>query len=223
MRIRRCMLGVRFVLMIASVSAMGGVSRADEPFMGAYLNIPKLFDPDSDIRDREHSIAKQLDRFKASGLRVVMPYVTTTADTALFPSEIVPTSLYSKWDPLSVIMREARARGLQVYPVTCVLACGKQEPKGILQKHPEWALRDDNGRLIGHISPCHPQARAWVVSVMQEIVEKYKPDGLLLDYLRFNNRPMQLDPHGAAELKKLLSVVPKSLQPRELQRFKETA
>ena len=98
--------------------------------MGAYLNIPRLFDPDSDIRDRERSIGEQLDRFKAGGLRVVMPYATTTAGTALYPSEIVPASQYSNWDPLRVIVRAARARGLQVYPVTCVLACGKQEPRG---------------------------------------------------------------------------------------------
>lgn len=193
----------------------------DQSFSGAYLNIPLLFDPDSGIRDRERSIEEQLDRFKASGLRVVMPYATTTAGAALYSSQIIPTRQYSNWDPLRVIVRAARARGLQVYPVICVLACGKQEPQGILQQHREWALRDDNGRPIGHISPCHPQARAWVVSVMKEIVEQYKPDGLLLDYLRFNNRPMQLDPHGAAELDKLIGVIPEAAQPRELQRFKE--
>jgi uncharacterized lipoprotein YddW (UPF0748 family) len=209
------------MLLTAVVSNTAGASCGGEPFMGAYVNIPKLFNSDSDIRDRERSIAKQLDRFKASGLRVVMPYVTTTAGTALYPSKIVPRCLYSDWDPVSVLMREARHRGLQVYPVPCVLACGKQQPQGILQQHTEWALRDERGRPIGHISPCHPQARDWVVSVMHEIVEKYKPDGLLLDYLRFNNRPMQLDPHGAAQLKKLMRGVPETLQSVSLQRFKE--
>jgi len=193
----------------------------DQPFMGAYLNIPQLFDPDSDIRDRERSIEEQLDKFKASGLRIVMPYATTTAGTALYASQIIPNRMYSNWDPLRVVMDAARARGLQVYPVTCVLACGKQEPQGILKQHREWALRDDKGRPIGHISPCNPQARAWVVSVMKEIVEKYKPDGLLLDYLRFKNRPMQLDPHGSAELDKLMVATPEAVQPQELQRFKE--
>lgn len=194
----------------------------DPPFMGAYLNIPKLFDPASPVRERELSIGEQLDTFKASGLRVLMPYVTTTAGTAVYPSEIVPTSLYSEWDPLRFLMRAARDRGLQVYPVPCVMACGKAEPQGILRQHPEWAIRDADGRPIGHISPCNPQARAWVVSVMKEIVEKYEPDGLLLDYLRFNNRPMQLDPHGAAEFAKLVGSVPQEQRLRELQKFKES-
>ena len=101
------------------------------------------------------------------------------------------------------------------------MACGKDKPAGILQQHLEWALRDVNGRPIGHISPCHPQARAWVISVMTEIVERYQPDGLLLDYLRFNNRPMQLDPHGAADLEKQFGVKPSAVRPQQLQQFKE--
>ena len=221
MRRRRERLSVCAILLTVVVSATGNVSRADEPFMGAYVNIPKLFDSDSDIPDRERSIEGHLDSFKASGLRVVMPYVTTTVGAAVYPSEIVPKCMYSDWDPLRVIMRAARARGLQVYPVTCVLACGKQEPQGILQQHTEWALNDAGGSPIGHISPCHPQAREWVVSVMHEIVEKYEPDGLLLDYLRFNNRPMQLDPHGAAQLQMIMRGVPETLRASKLQRFKE--
>jgi len=209
------------MLIIAGVSVTGSVSRADEPFMGAYVNIHKLVERSSSIRDRERVLEEHLDRFQASGLRVVMPYATTTTGTAMYPSEIVPIRYYGTWDPLRFIIRAARARGLQVYPVTCVLACGKHELRGILEQHPEWALRDDKGRRIGHISPCHPQARAWVVSVMREIVEKYKPDGMLLDYLRFNNRPMQLDPHGAAAFKKQLGVVSAADQRRKLQRFKE--
>lgn len=202
--------------------AWGDIAHSrEQPFMGAYLHIPHLFDSNSDISERERSIEQQLDRFKAAGLRVVMPYVTTTSGAALYPSKIIDTKLYSDWDPVSFIVRAAHKRGLQVYPVTCVLACGKQKPKGILLKHPEWALRDTTGNPIGHISPCDPEARAWIVSVMKEIVEKYKPDGMLLDYLRFNNRPMQLDPYGAAELKKQFGVDPQAAKPQQMQQFKE--
>ncbi|MDG1896925.1 MAG: family 10 glycosylhydrolase [Fuerstiella sp.] len=215
------MRSVFFLLLTAVASTTSDAACAHEPFMGAYVNIPKLFDSDSDIADRVRAIEVHLDRFKASGLNVVMPYVTTTVGTALYPSEIVPDRLYPDWEPLRVVMRAAQARGLQVYPVTCVLACGKERPQGILLQHTEWALRDEAGSPIGHISPCHPQARAWVVSVMHEIVEKYEPDGLLLDYLRFNNRPMQLDPHGATQLQKLTRGISASLKPQRLQRFKE--
>ena len=209
------------MLLLAVCISRGRTSHAAEPFMGAYINIPKLFKRDANIRERERALREHLDRFRASGLRVVMPYVTTTAGEAIYPSQIVPVRYYDNWDPLRFIIRAARARGLQVYPVTCVLACGKHELRGILKQHPEWALRDDKGRPIGHISPCHPQARAWVVSVMREIVTNYKPDGMLLDYLRFNNRPMQLDPHGSAAFKKQLGVDTKADQRQKLQRFKE--
>lgn len=212
-----CLLAVSCLSLTCAPSAAG----EDQPFMGAYLNIPRMFDADSSISERERLIEKQLDTFKASGLRIVMPYVTTTSGAAMYPSEHVPDRVYSDWDPLRVILRGARARGLQVYPVTCVLASGKKEPKGILLEHPQWALRDVEGRSIGHISPCHPQARAWVVSVMKEIVENYQPDGLLLDYLRFNNQPMRLDRHGEAELTKQVGAEAGAVPVPQLQRFKE--
>ena len=215
-RIELCLAVVCFAAMLFDTA-----NGQDQPFMGAYLNIPQLFDEEADIPDRERSIEQQLDRFKASRLHVVMPYVTTTSGSAMYPSEIIPSTQYPDWDPLRVIVRGARARGLRIYPVMCVLACGKLEPKGILEQHPDWALRDHNGRPIGHISPCHPKARTWVVSVMKEIVQKYKPDGMLLDYLRFNNRPMQLDPHGAAELAKQFGVAADAVKPHQLQQFKE--
>ncbi len=204
-------------LPLAGVNIANG---QDQPFLGAYMNIPRLFEPDATLPERERAIEQQLDTFQAGGLRVVMPYVTTTSGTALYPSEIIPARVYPSWDPLRVVIRAARERGLQVYPVTCVLACGKQEPQGILLRHPDWALRNADGRPIGHISPCHPQARDWVVSVHREIVARYQPDGLLLDYLRFNNRPMQLDPQGAAEFAKL---VRESQTPPELQQYKEAS
>ena len=57
--------------------------------------------------------------------------------------------------------------------------------------------------------------------MMKEIVENYQPDGLLLDYLRFNNQPMRLDPHGEAELTKQVGAEAGAVPVRQLQRFKE--
>ncbi len=219
-------IAVRFFLCWLAITCLAPArsSRADgreRPFLGAYLNIPRLFDASDSLPDRERAIGRQLDEFKASGLRVVMPYATTTSGEALYPSNVIPDKRYADWDPLAVVVAAAKARQLEVYPVACVLACGKDALKGILRTHQEWALRDEAGRPIGHISPCHPQARAWVTSVMAEIVDRYRPDGLLLDYLRFNNRPMQLDPRGAAELAVRLRGVSPENRPRVVQQFKE--
>ena len=214
---RNCCASVIFVLAGASLAAGKG-----QPFLGTYVNINHLCQADDPILVREQALRNHLDRIQASGIGVVMPYVTTTSGSALYPSDILPTRVYPDWDPLRLLVKEAATRGLQVYPVPCVLACGHEKPSGILRKHLAWALRSTAGRPIGHISPAHPDARRWVVSVMQEIVTRYRPDGLMLDYMRFNNRPMRLDPHSVALLEERFKVPYARLTLPQLQTFKET-
>ena len=81
---------------------------------------------------------------------------------------------YGEWDPLRYIIRAAKARSLEVYPVFCVLACGHDEPAGVLLEHPEWGLRDLGGKTVGSLSPAHPQAREWVGSFIDEVVDTLK-------------------------------------------------
>ena len=211
--------GLLSVCLVLACSPM--VDAKGKSFVGTYVNIHHLCEAGDSIAVREQALRNHLDRVKASGIDVVMPYATTTSGSALYPSEILPNHVYSDWDPLRLIVKEASVRGLRVYPVPCVLACGRDKPTGILAKHPEWALCCPGGRPIGHISPGHPDARAWVVSVMKEIVTRYRPDGLLLDYMRFNNRPMRLDPHSVALLEKRHRLKYSKLSPDQIQEFKE--
>ena len=171
---------------------------AAEPFMGAYINIPQLFDGKADQPSRERSISENLDQFRASGLRVLMPFVVTTDKKAHYPSRLISQRPYGDWDPLALLIREGRRRGLETYPAVCVMASGGDRPTGILKEHPEWALRDRAGEPVGYISAGHPDARRWIVALLKEIATDYRPDGLLLDYLRFPSDSAQLDPVSQA-------------------------
>ncbi len=191
------------VLLIVGViwSTPGGAQGTEKPFvpfLGAYIHFPRWFDADTDQAARERVIAENLDRFRDAGLRVLIPYVVNGGE-ASYESRLFPKNRYGDWDPLAVIVREARRRGLQVYPAVCVLASGHKQPQGVLKAHPEWALRDKAGEPTGFISSGHPEAREWVVAMLQEIVSKYQPDGLLLDYLRFPGDEAALDPVSQAK------------------------
>ncbi len=185
MRYARCLLLAFFVLATARTASRGAEPPAREPFMGAYIHMSEWFRGKTSDADRERAIVENLDRFRDSGLRVLIPFVTTTSGQAAYSSQVIPDRVLGTWDPLAVIVREARGRGLQIYPAVCVLACGHNQPGGILKTHPEWALRDKEGRPLGFISPGHPEARAWVVSMLKEIATTYQPDGILLDYCRY--------------------------------------
>lgn len=185
--------------LLTGVSVQGAQSPGHDPLMGAYIHLPTWFRGKTDEAARKRAIVENLDRFRDSGLRVLIPFVTTTRGQAEYASELIPDRVWGSWDPVAVMVREAHQRGLQVYPTMCVLACGHDRPAGILKTHPEWALRDKAGQPLGFISPGHPEARKWVVSVLQEIATKYQPDGILLDYCRYPGTEAAMDPVAQAE------------------------
>lgn len=176
-------------------AATPGPARVENapPFLAVYIHFPSLFDAKASPEIREQAIARELDRIQACGLDTLLPYATGTSGSAAYASDIIPDRTYGDWDPLAVLMREARRRGLRVFPVHCPLPSGGAAPRGILLQHPDWALRNAKGEPLGHISPLVPAARQWVASVSRELVTRYQPDGLLLDYLRFPSEAVQLD------------------------------
>ncbi|HOB73852.1 MAG TPA: family 10 glycosylhydrolase [Phycisphaerae bacterium] len=177
-----------------------------EPFRAAYMHIDQVIGRQTDAAGRRAALAEALDAFKASGLRVVMPYVKDTAGKAAYESDVVPARKYKDWDALADIMALARERKLAVWPVICVLPSGGEKaPAGILLNRPEWALRNKTGKPIGYLSPCNPAARKWMTEMVCEIVRRYEPEGLLLDYLRFPSQVVQLDPASEADFEKQLS------------------
>jgi len=173
-------------------------ARAADPFMGAYMSPSGLFDAKADQAARERSIAENVDRFGQSGLKVMIPFVVSTRKMASYPSQVIADKTYGDWDPVAVMIREGRQRGLQIYPAICVLACGHERLAGPLKEHPEWAVRDKAGEPMGFISPGHPEARKWVLSVIKEVATRYQPEGLLLDYLRYPGNEAQMDPVSQA-------------------------
>lgn len=172
--------------------AAASVTTQPESFRAVYLRFSDLFDARQDPPARLKSMRAELDRMKACGLNTILPYATDTSGRALYPSKLIPERVYGDWDSLGALVAEARLRGLRVYPVHCPLPSGGERPAGILLKHPEWALRSKNGQPMGHISPVNPEARKWVASVSEELVSRYQPEGLLLDYLRFPSATVQL-------------------------------
>jgi hypothetical protein len=171
-----------FIMFLSTNSVMA------EPFVGGYLHLTTTFSLDDDIVVREAKIIWEIERAKEHGIRILMPF-TATGGRALYPSDVNPDHYYGDWDPLAFLIMEARNRGLEVYPSVPVLASGGDTPRGILKIHPEWAVRDSDKNPLGYISPGHPDARDFVVRTLQELVDRYQLKGLLLDYLRYPNKP----------------------------------
>lgn len=193
MTTQRCLWLAVLVVVAGTANAQAEAPRREEPFLGAYVHYSTWFRGKRDQAAREQAIVDNVERFRESGLRVLIPFVTSTDGEAGYASQIIADKPWGDWDPLAVLVREARERGLRIYPTMCVLASGGERPAGVLRAHPEWALRGKNDEPLGFISPGHPEARTWVVSVLKEIATKYQPDGILLDYCRYPGTEARMD------------------------------
>lgn len=91
-------------------------------------------------------------------------------------------------DQISVAVREAHASGMKIFLWFTV---GEENHYGsgplsaFVRKHPEWREVDTNGNIWrGRLSLAFPEVRKYKVAMVQEAVERYRPDGVLLDFVR---------------------------------------
>lgn len=115
------------------------------------------------------------------------------------------------FDPLSIWIKEAHKRKMKVHIWFECFYVGNDSPKSnpnhVLNVYPEWA----NKRLVNYsaiepvpslsehngyfLDPANMQVQAFLYGVLKEIIEKYRPDGINLDYIRY---PQTVDTNSAS-------------------------
>jgi uncharacterized lipoprotein YddW (UPF0748 family) len=120
----------------------------------------------------------------------------------------------SEFDPLEYLLIRAHASGLSVHVwvnVYYVWSDPFSSPpeRHVCSLHPEWLVADPAGDRVDtrevnawihlgvegyFLSPSHPEARSFIVRVIQDIAERYTIDGLHLDYIRYPAAGFGLDP-----------------------------
>jgi uncharacterized lipoprotein YddW (UPF0748 family) len=89
-------------------------------------------------------------------------------------------------DLLRVLIREAHRQGMEVHPwiwTMRVRSPGHGNP--VLGRLPGLAARAD-GKEARFLSAAHPEAREFVYALVGELTDRYDVDGLLLDYIRYD-------------------------------------
>ncbi|MCK0115954.1 family 10 glycosylhydrolase [Isoptericola sp. S6320L] len=162
------------------------------------------------VRPEETSpeaIRATLDRIEESGFNVVF-LETFFQGTTIYPSQVAADAGITAqrpemagFDPLAVWISEAHDRGIELHPWIHTFFVGSEGATGgpgpILDVYPEWAAveREDVGadrpmpssQEPGYyfVDASHPEPRAYVASVLEEILTGYPVDGLHLDYIRY--------------------------------------
>ncbi|MFR1672008.1 MAG: glycoside hydrolase family 10 protein [Candidatus Gastranaerophilaceae bacterium] len=157
----------------------------------------------------EADIINTLNRIKKAGINDIFLESYFHGKT-IFPSETMKaygfTPQYEQFsgiDPLAIWVKEAHKRNIKVHIWFETFYVGTQNPKdnpqSILARNPSWANKtkkdtdsieatkstsEHNGYFL---DPANPQVQDFLVKLIDEIITRYKPDGINLDYIRYPN------------------------------------
>lgn len=184
-------------------------------------------------------LTRLFDRLAEAGINTVF-FETVNAGYPIYPSKVAPAQnpLTRWWDPLDVAVQLAHERDMELHAWLWTFAVGNRRhnellnlPSNyvgpVLSAHPDWASYDDRGRMMQQnsgkffLDPANPQARYYLLQLVDEIITRYPVDGIQLDYIRY---PFQ-DPSAARtygygkaarqQFQRLTGIDPVQLSPRE--------
>ena len=142
---------------------------------------------------QQQELTTILDKLQAGNMNACYLQVRSLCD-AMYKSSYEPwsaalTGTRGKdpgYDPLAFAIEEAHKRGLELHiwvnPFRATSSGTLSSNDQLLQHAGEWIIKYDNGSFSGQIiDPGYPQARAYVIKVLMEIVNNYDVDGILMD------------------------------------------
>lgn len=162
------------------------------------------FDRGTIVKARsEQDLAQVFNRLADAGINTVF-FETLNASYPVYPSQIAPTQnpLTRGWDPLAAAVKLAHERDMELHAWLWIFAAANQRHNEIvgdpttytgpvLSRNPHWAMLDRQGNPFqpnsrkAFFDPAHPEARAYLLSLIDEVATKYDVDGIQLDYIRY--------------------------------------
>ena len=149
-------------------------------------------------------IAALMDNCAALGLNTVLaqvrPFGDALYESSLFPWSHLCTGAQGQapgFDPLDVLITEAHAQGLSleawINPYRLKSSAGMPPSIGetnLMHAHPEWCCTVGEGV---YLNPAIPEAAAYVVQGVAELVERYAVDGIHFDDYFYPTTEASLD------------------------------
>lgn len=161
----------------------------------------------------QEEICKVLDSLNKTGINTIF-IETYYHGMTIFPSTTMESRGFMKvnpdyenFDALDFWIHEAHKRNIKVNIWFETFYIGARNPasnpKNIVAINPSWAnvtkrdydknkptpsIAEHNGYFL---DPANPEVQSFLLELLCEIIQKYKPDGINLDYIRY---PQAIDP-----------------------------
>lgn len=141
----------------------------------------------SDIERQKADLLKILDQLKAANFNTVFVQTRLRGDV-IYPSKIEPQtshigakSITGRYDPLAFAIDECHKRGLECHAWFVTYPLGK-EGSATHQKNKDLVKKHQNEI---YLDPGNPKTAKYLLSLVNEIVDKYDIDGIHMDYIRY--------------------------------------
>ena len=186
----------------------------DEANMAIKTSVPYIKNETKGVwirptEENADQIIATLDNLKANGFNSVF-LETYFHGKTIFPSQTmnkygftVQNEIFEGFDPLDVWIKEAHKRDIKVHIWFQSFYVGNQSPdynpSSILAVRPDWGNKtkknanspkatmsasEHNGYFL---DPANPEVHEFLLDLLSEIIDRYKPDGINLDYIRYPN------------------------------------
>lgn len=152
-------------------------------------------------------IKNTLDKIEKAGINNIF-LETYFHGKTIYPSEVLEKygltnqrEEFIGFDPLQVWIKEAHKRDIKIHVWFESFYIGNKysvdDEKHIINAYPQWlnktkakynsqepvsSLSEHNGYFI---DPANPEVQQYLIALLNEIVYKYRPDGINLDYIRY--------------------------------------
>ena len=162
-------------------------------WIATVANIDWPSKPGLPAQDQQQEFIHRLDQLKELGCNVAIVQIRPVAD-ALYPSSIEPWCHYLTgrqgqppfpyYDPLQFIIEETHKRNMEFHawfnPFRALMDSKKNlNPRShVTFQHPDWIISYGGKSLI---DPGNPDARAYVLKVIMDVVKRYDIDAVHLD------------------------------------------
>jgi len=142
---------------------------------------------------QQSELIRLLDSHQRAGINAIFFQVRPSADAfyaksrepwSRFLTGIAGEPPHPFYDPLAFAIREAHARGMELhawfnpYRATFDLVSAHVSPGHITRQHPEWFFTYGGKKLF---NPGLPEVRAYITSVVMDVVRNYDIDGVHFD------------------------------------------
>lgn len=155
----------------------------------------------------KEDIVKTINHLQSVGINNVF-LETYFHGKTIYPSEVLNNYKVTNQreefvgiDPLRIWIDECHKRNMKLHVWFETFYVGNQNPAGnpkhVLTVYPSWAnttkagyasdtpvasLSEHNGYFI---DPANPEVQRYLLAILREIIVKYRPDGINLDYIRY--------------------------------------